>query len=123
MYCKSCGQEIPDDSEFCNYCGTNQSSNHTEKGSDNTNASKIVKNVTKKAVDVAGAIIVPELTSRLSKTGKEIGKSCGKTIEKKADKCLKRMGLKQKTPVDLVREAKPIEIGLNILEKKRKNKK
>ena len=25
MYCKECGEQIDDDSKFCNYCGTQQS--------------------------------------------------------------------------------------------------
>lgn len=24
MYCKNCGTQIPDDSQFCNSCGANQ---------------------------------------------------------------------------------------------------
>ena len=30
MYCKKCGKEIPDDSVFCLYCGTNLKESITE---------------------------------------------------------------------------------------------
>jgi ribosomal protein L37E len=40
MYCKECGQQIADDSKFCSFCGTNQSSKLSSLKQNNTTENK-----------------------------------------------------------------------------------
>lgn len=41
MYCLKCGKELPDGSQFCSYCGTEQAANQQTSDSVQTNEPKI----------------------------------------------------------------------------------
>lgn len=117
MFCKACGEVIPDDSTFCSYCGVNQVSSESEemadddvKISDKDTTKKIVKGVSKAvmttASTVASAVVVPVIMKSSEKITKQATKKVTKKLNKTADKAvdavLKGVGLK-KTPVDYMK--------------------
>lgn len=101
MFCRKCGEQIPENSESCPVCGENQgitmTTEETEKGGNGGAgkiAGKILKAAAGTAVTIIGSIVVPIV-------GEEVGKGMQKAVKKGTSNILKATGLKKKTPLDM----------------------
>lgn len=105
MFCRKCGEIIPENSEFCPVCGENQgitmTTEETEKngnGSAGKTVGKILKGAAGAAVTMMGSVVVPIVSE-------EVGKGMQKAVKKGTSKFLKATGLKKKTPFDMAGKA------------------
>lgn len=101
MFCRKCGEPIPENSELCPICGENQgitmTTEETEKGTNGSvgkTAGKILKGAAGTAVTIIGSMVVPIV-------GEEVGKGMKKAVKKGTSNILKMAGLKRKTPLDM----------------------
>lgn len=101
MYCRICGESIPDNSEICPECGENQGRTRETEKDEKSGAGKIAGKIVK------GIVIVG--TPLATIVGQELLDGVGKAVTKKAGKAtnsvLKTMGLKKKTPLDMGKKA------------------
>lgn len=99
MFCRKCGEQISDDSEFCPVCGENQgitmSTEETEKSGNGVG--KIAGTVAKAAVTI--------VIAGLSAASEEAGKGLQEAVQRGTANILKGMGLKKKTLFDIGGEA------------------
>lgn len=105
MFCRKCGEPIPENSEFCPICGENQGIPMTaeemeksQNGSAGKTAGKILKGAAGAAVTIIGSMVVPIV-------GEEVGKGVQKAVKKGTSNILKMTGLKKKTPFDMAGKA------------------
>lgn len=105
MFCRKCGEQIPDNSEFCPVCGENQgitmTTEETEKGG-NGGAGKTAGKILKGA---AGLVVTTVVSIAGSTVVEEVGKGMQKAVKKGTSNILKAMGLKKKTPLDMANKA------------------
>lgn len=109
MFCKECGKVIPDDSTFCNYCGTVQEDvplDEKKPGKKDTSAiflNKMVNNA-----EIAGKVVTafagPIMEEVREQVGKQVGKEVVRASKKATDRGLKTIGIKKKTPLDYVKD-------------------
>lgn len=101
MFCKYCGEKIDSDSSFCPECGE-KINNSMETGDDELQfcdssiGGKVVNMALKNVGKEAGNILVEVLRQQQGPVKKTIQKK----INKRLDGTLKKVGLKEKTPLE-----------------------
>lgn len=120
MFCKVCGEVIPDDCIYCPKCGTAQRGEQTsdEKYIYKETAANTGKKILKATADLAMEMVVPVLESCItSATG-----TATKRLSEKADKTMKKYGLKEKTRSEKMRDgiSGTIDKAKNIISRKKK---
>lgn len=106
MFCRMCGEQIPDNSETCPVCGEKQHVTMTgaaEKGegTDKTPV-KILKGTGKAIVTVGGPILIAAGSAVAAVASEEVGKALQKKLKKGVSTAMKVAGLKNKTLLDKV---------------------
>lgn len=109
MFCRMCGEQIPDNSETCPVCGEEQHVTMTgaaEKGegTDKTPV-KILKGAGKAIVTVGGPILIAVGSAVAAVASEEVGKALQKKLKKGVSTAMKVAGLKNKTLLDKVDDA------------------
>lgn len=101
MFCRKCGEQIPDKSRTCPTCGEEQYITMEEETEKNEGTDKmpvkILKGSGKVITKVAGTIIV----FAGSAVADEFSKGVQKKTKKAVSKGMKAIGLKRKTPLDI----------------------
>lgn len=109
MFCRMCGEQIPDYSETCPVCGEEQHMTTTremEKGeSTDKTPVKILKGAGKAIGKVGGSILIGAGAAVVNMVSEEVKKGLSKKVGKASTKVLKAVGLKSKTPFDKASEA------------------
>ncbi len=109
MFCRMCGEQIPNDCEVCPICGEEQVITITteETGeSGNEDAGGTVVTVLKEAEKVIGTVVGTTINTIIVPTvSEEVGKELQKKAKKGTSDFLKAMGLKKETPLDKVSKA------------------
>lgn len=109
MFCRKCGEQIPDNSETCPVCGEEQhrtTTEETEKGEGaGKTAEKILKGAGKTIVKVGGSILIGAGSAVAAMVSEEVGKGLQKKTKKWISKGMKATGLKNKTPLDKAGDA------------------
>ena len=106
MLCKNCWCEIEEDSNFCSQCGMQVEG--SEKNSNETwgilthSLNKMAKQTFKRMAEGGKEIMEDTEHILFEKTKTALNKKTGKVT----DKALKRMGLKKKTPLDIIKNMK-----------------
>lgn len=104
MFCRMCGEQIPDNSETCPVCGEEQhitTTGETEKGEGTDKALiKVLKGAGKTIAKVGGSILTVAVPVVVATVSDEVGKGLQKKLKKGVSKGMKVIGLKDKTPID-----------------------
>lgn len=99
--CKNCGELCFDNVTYCSKCGAKISEAAEEKGDMQVDDiynddNSMVQTIGKTVLNTVGE----EIGKQVNKVGKNVGKEIGKAINRGANKTLKNLGLKKKTPID-----------------------
>ena len=109
MFCRMCGEQIPDNSKICPVCGEEQHMTTTEetKKGESTDKTfvKILKGAGKTIGKVGGPILIAVGTTVAAVVSDEVGKGLQKKVKKGMSKGMKAVGLKNKTPLDKAGDA------------------
>lgn len=101
MFCRMCGEQIPDNSEICPVCGEKQhvtTTRETEKSEETGKTPVgILKGAGKAIATVGGPILIA--------AGEEVGKALQKKLKKGVSTAMKATGLKNKTLFDKAGDA------------------
>lgn len=99
MYCKKCGKEIRDDSQFCAICGADQGSMKKE-AEDATEGGKLLGSIVKGAFAVGGSFAATVGAVVLQEPIKEVTNG----VSKKIIEYMKDKGLIEKTLWDKMKD-------------------
>ncbi len=109
MFCRMCGEQIPDNSETCPVCGEEQhiiTTGETEKGggTDKT-LIKVLKGAGKVVAKVGGSILMAASSVVVAAVSDEVGKGVQKKLKKGVSTVMKATGMKNKTLLDKAGDA------------------
>ncbi|MCI9571258.1 MAG: zinc ribbon domain-containing protein [Lachnospiraceae bacterium] len=109
MFCRMCGEQIPDNSEICPVCGEEQhirTTGETEKSEETGKTPvKILKGAGKAIATVGGSILIAVGPAVAAVASEEVGKALQKKLKKGVSTAMKATGLKNKTLFDKAGDA------------------
>lgn len=101
MFCKECGAWLGDGNvQFCNECGTNLESNIGGQDGLQTKIGNVAKETGRWVVTLAQEV----MGEAVEDTKANVGKRVLKKGKKLTNTILKEVGLKRKTPIDVIKK-------------------